>query len=278
MGSIRAHRRPARRRFLIDLGATAVFALAALACTPDSGKGPAATSSDVGGESGRLIELVADDSAPGLQRMDAATELGKSGDRRAVPPLITVLESDMERRTGVWAAVIPALGELGDPRAVPILVRAMELRDEDWLGREMAASALGEIGDPEAVPALLSAASMADTRGPAVEALAAIGDARAAPLYVDALAGGDWPETIQVAERALLALGAEAVPHLTAALDAPPEADPKQAAAAARLLGELGDPSALPALKKAADDPRQEVRKAASSALLKIEGKGKNPW
>ncbi len=278
MGLIRAHRRPARRRFFNGLGAAALFALLALACTPDPEGGPTAPSSGVGGELGRLIELVSDESAPGLKRMDAATELGKRGDRRAVPALIAVLKADMARRTGVWAAVIPALAALGDRRAVPILVRALELRDEDWLGREMAASALGEIGDIEAVPALLTAASMADTRGPAIVALAAIGDARAVHLYVDALAGGDDPETVVAAERALLALGAEAVPHLTAALDAPSEAGAEQAAAAAKLLGKLGDPSAIPALKEAAHDSRPAVRDAAATALLRIEGKGKTPW
>jgi HEAT repeat protein len=212
-------------------------------CTPPDQSVPAGRpdpdlpATQAGDEVARLIRIVEDGSSPGLDRMDAAAELADLGDSRAVPALLAVLEEDMNRRTGVWAAAIPALGTLRDPRAVPALIEALELREEDWLGREMAAVALGEIGDEAAVPALLHAASMVDTRAQAICALAAIGDPRAAPLFVEVLAGGDEQHVVDTAERALVELG----------------------------------PDAVPALQEADDDPRPAVRNAVRTLLNAIE-------
>jgi HEAT repeat protein len=180
-----------------------------------------------------IIDLLLDVEADGLQRMEAAEQLAGMGDPDAVPALISALEDDLQRRTGLWAAVIPALGALGDPRAVPVLIPALNDRDDHWLGRTMAAEALGRIGDPSAVPDLIRASYLADTRSAAVTALAAIGDPRAAPVLVEVLVGGDEPEVVAAAERGLLALGEAAVPHLEAALEAPAEAGDRQAVAAA---------------------------------------------
>lgn len=261
----------------VTLLAPAVL-LSACGPRPDTAPSPKdGTTVAAGSELDELVRIARDPSAGGRNRMDAVAELGARGDRTAVPALVAVLDDDMSRRTGVWAEAIPALGSLGDARAVPILLEALELRDDDWLGREMAASALGEIGDPAAVPSLLTAAAMADTRAAAVAALASIGDPRAAPLYVEVLAGGDDPGSVATAELALVELGPVAVPHLVEALETPPEAGEAQAVAAARLLGTVGDTSAVPALRQAADDPRPEVGEAASVALLRIEGKGKDP-
>ena len=62
---------------------------------------------------------------------------------------------------------------------VPVLADVVE-SSRPWFTRSRALLALKRIGDPAAVPALLAAASMADTRDPAVKALAAIGDVRQA--------------------------------------------------------------------------------------------------
>jgi HEAT repeat protein len=267
------------RQAMLLAGALVAPAVLVSACgpRPESAAPPTDEATvAAGSELDELVRVARDPEAGGRDRMDAIAELGARGDRRAVPALVAVLDDDMSRRTGVWAEAIPALGALGDARAVPILLDALERRDDDWLGREMAAAALGEIGDPAAVPALLTAATMADTRPAAVAALAAIGDPQAAPLYVEVLAGGDDPGTVATAELAVLELGPVAVPHLVEALGSPPEADEAQAVAAARLLGRLGEASAAPALREAAGDPRPEVSEAASAALLLIEGKGKD--
>lgn len=57
-------------------------------------------------------------------------------------------EDDPSRR---WKS-IEALGRTGDTRAVDPLIRALE--DEDWRVRQKAAWALGFLGDPRAIPAL----------------------------------------------------------------------------------------------------------------------------
>jgi HEAT repeat protein len=254
-----------------------LFALLACGCSENWQEPPAGipTAETIPTTSGSdrvesLLRAVEDPAAPARLRMDAAAELAARGEHQAVPALVAMLSMDMDRRTGVWSAAIPALGALGDARAVPVLCSALELRDDDWLGRGMAATALGEIGDPEAVPVLLAAARMADTRTLAVAALAAIGDARAAPLFVDVLAGGDDEEILSAAEHGLLALGPAAVTALAAAFEAPPESGRDQAVAAARVLGRLGEPSAIPLLRAAADDPRPAVRQAAREALAAI--------
>lgn len=123
----------------------------------------------------RLIALAADTSAEGSLRYEAISVLGELGDPRAVEPLIAILEDDLERRTGVWAAAIPSLGAQGDPRAFDVLVRCLDERAEDWLGREMAAHALGMLGDKRAAAPLIQALPYADTREPALTALKQLG-------------------------------------------------------------------------------------------------------
>jgi len=83
----------------------------------------------------------------------AAETLGKIGDRRAVEPLIGVLEGTPE--PGLAEAATEALGRLRDVRAVPILSRMLERGA--LVVRVRAARALGEICGDEAVRALLAA-------------------------------------------------------------------------------------------------------------------------
>ena len=73
----------------------------------------------------------------------AAESLGGLGDDRAVEPLITALDDDVDREP-----VIAALGRLGDPRAVDRLVRVVA-DGPAWL-RDPAVAALVMIGAPAA--------------------------------------------------------------------------------------------------------------------------------
>lgn len=123
----------------------------------------------------RLAGVAEDPGETGSVRFRAITLLGDLGDPAAAEPLMRVLESDLERRTGLWAAAIPALGRLGDRRALPLLVRCLENREEDWLGREMSARALGELGDIRAAPPLIEATRYEDTRPAALDALHELG-------------------------------------------------------------------------------------------------------
>lgn len=156
-----------------------------------------------------LLGLAQDEREAAQVRMDAIDLIGDRGDPKAVPPLLNMLERDLHERTGIWAALIPALGGLGDAAAVPLLKVALTKRDDDWLGREMAARALGEIGAPDAVPALISAAMMVDTRADALCALAEIQDPRAAQVLLSALDSEEDPEVRDVAKRGLVAMGVE---------------------------------------------------------------------
>lgn len=214
----------------------------------------------------RLLATVSGD--PDMQvRMTAAAALGGSSDSRVAPVLVELLRRDREQRTGLWAALIPALGSLGSDLAVPVLMDSLNDRDEFWLGREMAARALGRIGDARAVPALVKAAWAYDTRAAAIQALAAIGDVRAAEVLVSALTEED-PETRAAARRALANLG-DAVRRqmLDAFVSLPAGIDDLQRRALCELLVEVPNAEVLAALRSATCDGDAAIR-ACSRSLL----------
>ena len=84
----------------------------------------------------------------------AAEILGKIGDKRAVEPLIAILEGTPE--PGLAEAATEALGKLKDMRAVSVLSHMLERGA--LVVRIRAADALGELCGDEAVSALESAA------------------------------------------------------------------------------------------------------------------------
>lgn len=88
-------------------------------------------------------------------RKDAAVKLARSGDDRAIRPLIVALKDD-----GDWevrATVAEVLAGTGDDRAVDPLIEA--LKDSHWYVRKKAAEALGSIGDARIVdPSITSKA------------------------------------------------------------------------------------------------------------------------
>jgi len=79
-------------------------------------------------------------------QIKAVESLGKIGDKRAVGPLISLLENK-----DIGGEAAKALGKIGDKRAVEPLIQALRH------GRfpEMAAEALGEIGDLRAAEAVI---------------------------------------------------------------------------------------------------------------------------
>ncbi len=121
----------------------------------------------------------------------AALELGKSGDARAVEPLIALLikeNTDMRSRE----AAAKALGMLNDARAVLPLIAI--LRNQDCWLRPLAAEALGHLKDPRVVGPLIDAVldlpRPRDGFGamhPAIVALGEIGDPRAVPVLANLL-------------------------------------------------------------------------------------------
>jgi len=107
-------------------------------------------------------------------REAAAWALGELKDRRAVGPLISLLERDKESGNAAWA-----LGQLGDGSAVGILIAALSSEALDV--RTNAAGALGFLGQGEAVEPLILALGDEQNwiRQNAAVSLGRIGDERA---------------------------------------------------------------------------------------------------
>ena len=114
---------------------------------------------------------------------NAAMEIYVRLGAQALPHLVALLaDGDEEIRN--FAAVM--LGTLGDVGAVPSLIAA--LGDADVNVRHGAATSLGQIGSPEAVVPLIEVLRTEPwLQYPAINALGALGDARATPALLDML-------------------------------------------------------------------------------------------
>ena len=122
------------------------------------------------GAVGPLLEVLK--SGNGDARRAAAFALGELRDKRAVEPLVLIMQTD--EVYAVRAAAATALGQLKDARAIWVLVATLQMRDETTPQRQAALEqlrqattlALRRIGDPLTVkpdPATAPAAAAADT-------------------------------------------------------------------------------------------------------------------
>lgn len=112
---------------------------------------------------------------------NAAAELGKSGDKQAVEPLIQALNDVYDHNTHTSqfsCAAIDALGELGDERAVDVLEKVMQkvISGEE---RTRAAMALAKIGSVRATEILIADFIKNNGCGDAYDALMAEGKGNA---------------------------------------------------------------------------------------------------
>ena len=182
---------------------------------------------------------------------------------------------DPEPNARIRAAQI--LGDNRDPRAVEALGEA--LGDPDAGVRQNATIALGKIGAP-ALDALIAALQDPDrdVRQFAAKALGQIGDPRGIAGLVIALHDTQMDVRSQAAF-ALSRIGAPAVDALITALQDP---DANVRANAARILGQISDARALPALERVAQSDRGTARvtgslinvaEAARQAVEKIKSK-----
>ncbi|MFF4817138.1 HEAT repeat domain-containing protein [Kitasatospora sp. NPDC001309] len=195
------------------------------------------------------------------------TALAGLGDERALPGLLTALDTGVDEWRAVRAAghLPQAAGEL-----LPRLTR--RLADADFSSPWGLMGALGRLGDPAAVPALVTALSTAveqeqwRTAAAALRALGAFGSGAAPALgTVRPLADADDPQLRFAGhtERD----PADAVPRLTALLDT----DSHEAADA---LGRIGAPAAaaLPRLRQLLDAGHAWTRTHAAAAIHDIAG------
>ncbi len=164
-------------------------------------------------------------------REEAVRALGELNDRRAVEPLISIL-NDENRYIRREAA--KSLGRIGDERAIPPLISA--LKDEDRYGREGAAEGLGEMGE-KAVGPLISGLHNPDwhVRMGAAIALRIIGDKSTIDPLITAL--GDENRFVR--------------------------------REVTKSLGRIGDVRVVDPLIRALDDSDRSVRMRAVSALAK---------
>jgi HEAT repeat protein len=169
--------------------------------------------------------------------------LGKLGDRRATPVLLTAM-SDQDVEARIYAVL--ALGMLKDPASVPELILAADDPEKDV--RKAAIGALGEIGDKRALSVLARAAGdpTPDVRYNAAIALARMNDRRAVPPLKEMLDRERLDKVTEMRpdqkEWAMLAA----------------------ISAWSALLGKEGEPELR---QLAASDPSMHVRAAAKAAL-----------
>lgn len=203
-------------------------------------------------------------------RVSAASRLGYTGRRDAVPALASLV-TDPAPRVRSMAAY--ALGLLGQAEAAGALLRL--LRDPDSNVREQAVRALGSAGGPAAVDALLALAAEADPqrRAQAAAALAAAAgtDPRA------------WPQVIMLARDHDSGVRAAILSDPSGTVGLEPEwaqlvarladdPDPEVRRRVALKVRHLAPDAARDILTRYATDRDQRVRQVASTRLNQMAG------
>ncbi len=192
-----------------------------------------------------LVTLLEDDKAD--VRLVAIEQLQAVGDTRAVIPLVGLFRNSSQR---VRIAAMTAVGSLRDTSASDALIR--ELSDPADPVRLAAIGALGTLRAPGAIDTLMNLMVTGSTalRSKAASSLAMIAKSHpehprssdAVALLVETLSES---RLRNAAMEALRTAGPIAVPHLISHLDGERRGDP---VSAVRLLEELGDAQATPAL------------------------------
>jgi HEAT repeat protein len=191
-------------------------------------------------------------------RQEAACQLARMGDKRALEPLMEMVK--------LWGKYVPydvivRLGALGDPRAVPPLLGVL---DSSATG-DLAASALAQLKDARAIPGLVDFCREWPDSTAVRVALVSFGAQAVEPLLTQLRDGGRAEGPI----RALGEIGdRRAVEPLRAMLKGE---DPVGRVEAAVALVKLGDSQALEVAFEALRDPN--TRLEAVNALGNLRDK-----
>ncbi len=212
----------------------------------------------------KLLKLLNSDDPD--MREYAAAILGSIGDKRAVKPLIAMLQGHRRRRyIAAWA-----LGMMRAKQAIGPLVDALSVKNDAI--RKEATRALINLG-PDAVPALIAALKSpdTDTREFSIRALGEIEDKRAEEPIIGLLND----KNSGVTEVAALALGSvgtgKSIPPLIKTLDS---RDVTTKVNASISLGQLGAKAAIPMLTAMMKtDKDSYVRQWCARALENITGR-----
>ncbi|MDH4163981.1 MAG: HEAT repeat domain-containing protein [Nitrospirota bacterium] len=194
----------------------------------------------------------------------AISALGEIGDRRAIKPLLAIMQKHPSGRTGdeTWrfqGSAARALKRLKDPASIGPLIKIM--KDPRTNQGHEAGDILAEIGDPAVAPLI---DELRDRSSPArilaAFALAKTHDPRAGEPLAEAFREkGDT-----IFQQIFIEMGSPAV---TALIGLTKDGLPNIRAQAVTILGRIGDPRAVDALIAATADADTRVRFAAASAL-----------
>jgi HEAT repeat protein len=187
--------------------------------------------------------------------------MGWLGSEAAQRALTRLLGRDLIR-----AQVVEALVRYG-AGVVTLLIE--QLHAEDLETRQAAAVALGRIGDRRATPALVEALAERELAVVAAGALARIGDSAAFDPLMSLL--GDQDSAIrQAAIAALNSIGHADMPHRIVTLLA--DADPIVRESAVRIAGYFGYESCLARVLDRCHDEHEPVRRTAVEQLAQFDG------
>jgi len=174
------------------------------------------------------------------------------------------------------ARVVRALGGSQDRAGAVHALEAVLRHDPDHDVRFSAAVSLGQLGGPEVTALLLEKAAStdeSDVRGAALDAIKTSSDPSAIPGLINLfrLNRGEDDVVAQIqASRALLKIGAPAVPQLLEALNDP---SAKVREAVVEILGDMGNPEVADRIAVLKADPDFGVRWRVESVLAKLKGK-----
>ena len=209
------------------------------------------------------------------ERAFAAELLGRVGNAKAVPALLTTVAATRTEDADVREIALRALARIGDPRAVAPLVDALK-RSEVWLVPRIADiltrhgdlavdAMIGFLEDPDRHPARAWAASI----------LGEVGAARAFPALVRAL--NDLDDEVRA--KSASALGrigdGRAVGYLLDHLLSDPA--PFVRARIAQALGQFDEPEVVERLVRALGDPAWWVRMRSVEALEQVGAQAEGP-
>ena len=235
----------------------------------------------------KMLKQLVDESLPDIQeaavqglsqigcaawgRCCALKVLAEVGDAALVPQIAPSLQDHSDN---VRMEAVRALAKMGGPAAVKDLVRMAKTDECDFIRtesvRRLRTVGIGQAGVLKAaIRALKDRARQ--VRRQAARLLGNFQDKKSIQPLLKATADPHW-SVRESAENALLNFGREAVEPLIAALES---ASWTTRFRAARLLGDIGDGRAIPALKKilVKKGEKRQVREISEEALGKLQNK-----
>ena len=180
--------------------------------------------------------------------------------------LRTVLGTLKDKEWWVTVRVTDALGTNGGVKLVQSVLTL--LKDPDPFIRQSAFEIIHTMKDERAFRYLMDVLKDKDVREEAIEALAALGDKRAIPVFLNLLEGDVGAKLIAI--RALRPGRAEAIHPLLIQLQHPDKASSKKSCALAMLTNEAYAPDVLQAIMAVRDSAEDELRELANKMATTI--------